>query len=421
MFQPSQRFVIGPCLRSVTGVLSVGFMLALLANRPAQAQTFTVLHAFTGGADGGHPFAGLTMDKAGNFYGTTFGVDHSGNCDQGCGSVFKLSPKGPGWVFTPLYVFKGGFDGANPWARVVIGPDGSLYGTTYYGGGNVCYYWTCGTVFNLKPPPTRPVSVLSPWNLTVLHSFSRSVDDGRNPRAPALVFDQAGSLYGTTLGGGPNDYGTLCRLTPSSGGWTLSILYGVYAPYSGMIFDNAGNLYGALPQGGSFHYGEIFQLAPSGSGWELNSLYDIVDASDGLTPMGGVIFDSAGNLYGTTSQIGLNGGGTVFQLTPANGQWTFKLLYAFSGTSGPYDSLIMDSAGSLYGTTSGDGTYNKGSVFKLTPSANGWTYTSLHDFTGGTDGCWPYGNVVMDANGVLYGTASGCGANNHGVIFEITP
>ena len=288
-------------------------------------------------------------------------------------------------------------------------------------GGNVCYYWTCGTVFNLKPPPTRPVSALSPWNLTILHSFSRSVDDGCNPRAAALVFDQAGSLYGTTLGGGTDDYGTAYRLSPSGGGWTLSIVYNFYAPYSEMIFDNLGNLFWTLPQGGSFHYGEIYQLIPSGGGWRLNDLYDITDANLGLTPMGGVIFDPAGNLYGTTSQIGPYGGGTVFQLTPSNGQWTLTVLHAFSGTSGPFDSLIMDAAGTLYGTTSGDGTYQKGSVFKLTPSPSGWTYTSLHDFTGGTDGCYPYGNVIMDAAGNLYGTASGCGANGKGVVFQLTP
>jgi uncharacterized repeat protein (TIGR03803 family) len=136
---------------------------------------------------------------------------------------------------------------------------------------------------------------------------------------------------------------------------------------------------------------------------------------------GGLMRDSAGNLYGTTLTGGDNGGGTVYELSPSNGGWTFTTLYNFSGNGGSFAVLIMDAAGNLYGTTIGDGAYGQGNVFKLTPSNGSWIYTSLHDFTGGSDGSQPYGQVTLDANGNLYGTASIGGPDNKGVVWEITP
>jgi uncharacterized repeat protein (TIGR03803 family) len=136
---------------------------------------------------------------------------------------------------------------------------------------------------------------------------------------------------------------------------------------------------------------------------------------------GGLIRDSSGNLYGTTLSGGTNGGGTVYELSPSNGGWTFTTLYNLSGNAGSYAVLTMDAAGDLYGTTTGDGIYGHGNVFKLTPSNGDWTYTSLHDFTGGSDGGTPFGQVTLDASGNLYGTASVGGANDAGVVWEITP
>ena len=146
----------------------------------------------------------------------------------------------------------------------------------------------------------------------------------------------------------------------------------------------------------------------------------------GNDPWAGLIIDPSGNLYGTTTGGGSGSGGTVFELTPANVGWTFKTLYSFSGNGGgPSDKLVMDAAGNLYGTTYIDGAYGYGTVFKLTPSNGGWTYTSLHDFTGGSDGANPISSLVFDANGNLYGTASQGGTGNCpggcGVVFEITP
>jgi uncharacterized repeat protein (TIGR03803 family) len=192
-----------------------------------------------------------------------------------------------------------------------------------------------------------------------------------------------------------------------------------------VIFDGAGNLYGSTngggPYGGSYGDGTIFQLTPSGSGWSETILHAFHGGSDGEGQQDSPILRS-GNLYGTTAGGGTGGGGTVYELTPSNGSWTFTTLYDLTGTVGPGGGVIMDPAGNLYATTQLDGVYGQGSVFKLTPSNDGWTYTSLHDFTGGSDGKLPYCNLTMDTSGNLYGTTSEGGANGYGgVVFEITP
>ena len=176
--------------------------------------------------------------------------------------------------------------------------------------------------------------------------------------------------------------------------------------------------------GGANGWGTVYQLKLSGSGWAENILYSFQQGNDGLAPTAGLIFDPSGNLYGATQTGGIGGGGTAFELTPlSGGTWNLSTLYGFLGPAfgGPYRSVIMDNAGNLYGTTSGDGAHQWGSVFKLTRSSGGWTYSSLHDFTGGTDGGTPYGSLVFDANGNLYGTTYAGGANGEGVVFEITP
>jgi uncharacterized repeat protein (TIGR03803 family) len=197
-------------------------------------------------------------------------------------------------------------------------------------------------------------------------------------------------------------------------------------PYAGVIFDQVGNLYGTTSAGGNggcngLGCGTVFQLKPSGSGWTENVLYAFQNGSDGANPIGGLMFDPSGNLYGTTSCLG-NGKSTVFELTPSSGNWTFALL---GGSGGSTASLIMDPAGNLYGTARTGGAYGRGSVFKLAPSGGGWTYTSLHDFCADgppcSDGAQPWGNVILDANGNLYGTATAGRANYYGVVFEITP
>ncbi|HEY5177522.1 MAG TPA: choice-of-anchor tandem repeat GloVer-containing protein [Terriglobales bacterium] len=312
----------------------------------------------------------------------------------------------------------------------MIGPDGSLYGTTYQGGGGVgfgCGDAGCGTVFNVRPPAAACPAAFCPGTETVLHRFTDSELDGAAPLYTNLVFDQAGNFYGTTSGGGAAYAGTVFKLTPSNGTWKESILYsfpggtGGAGPDGGVIFDAAGNLYGTTDWGGTSAWGVVFELTPSASGWTENVLYSFQNGSDGANPIGGLIFDQSGNLYGTTYSGGANGGGTVYQLSPSSGGWTLTTLYSFSGSGGSVASLTMDASGNLYCTTEYDGAYGGGNVCKLTRSTGGWSYTSLHDFTGGSDGAYLLGRVTLDTNGNLYGTASAGGAHGAGVVWEIMP
>ena len=409
--------------RAATAALAMAtvFALTVVLTQSAHAQTFKVLHTFTG-ADGAFPAAGLTIDKAGNLYGTASGGGSYGN-----GTVFKLSHKGSGWVFTPLYSFQPPPDGSGP-GPVVFGSDGSLYGTTYLGGLKDCVYdqTTCGTVFNLKPPASACKTALCPWTETVLYRFP----DDSNSNPTGLTFDPAGNMYIPTSGG--NEYYAVAKLASSNGGWqeTLQCPSGGYS-VSSVILDATGNLYGVVDGGGAYGQGYVFQLNMSG-GCLWNGLYSFQGGSDGGSPAGGLIFDNSGNLYGTTEGGGEGGGGTVFELLPSNGNWTFSLLYSLTGGYGPVASLTMDAAGNLYGTTFGGGAYAAGSVFKLTPSGGSWTYTDLHDFCsspGCSDGEAVASNVTLDANGNLYGTALWGGDTSgdcHGLVgcgtvWEITP
>ncbi len=399
--------------------MTIVIALTMLGAQIAQAQTFSVIHAFTGGSDGKIPEAGLTLDAGGNLYGTA-----SAGGTGSSGTVYKLTHKGTGWTINPLYSFAGGNDGAMPTARVILGPNGTLYGTTQSGGNCAS---TCGTVFNLSPLPAVCKAALCSWDEKVIYRFKGPVDDGSHPGYGDLVFDKAGNLYGTTILGGSNVSGVVYELTPSDGSWTESILYnmtsdsGIY-PYSGVIFDHTGNLYGtAFESGPETIYGTVYQLTPPGSGWEETTLYNFQEVTDGASPWGGVISDSSGDLYGTTASDGPSGGGTVFKLTPSNGTYTLTVLHSFAGIGGPQGGLTMDASGNLFGTTYGDGIHRYGNVFELSPSDGGWTYTDLYDFTGGNDGGNPYGSVAVDASGNLYGTTTSYGTHGYGVIWEITP
>src|ERR1035441_9689320 len=241
----------------------------------------------------------------------------------------------------------------------------------------------------------------------VLYSFYGGTD-GNGPEA-GLIFDAAGNLYGTTGAGGTANTGTAFELTPTAGGgWTEKVLYsfGAYGtdgvvPYAGLIFDAAGNLYGTTYAGGTYYqYGTVFELTPAaGGGWTEKVLHNFVaNGTDGYYPWAGLAFDRFGNLYGTTSTGGTYEGGIVFELTPAgSGGWTETVLHRFGNAmdgSGPLAGLIFDAAGNLYGTTSGGGTYD-GTVFELTPAGGGsWTEKVLWSFGSGTDGFAPQVGLV---------------------------
>jgi uncharacterized repeat protein (TIGR03803 family) len=397
----------------------------------AQAQTFNVLYNFTGGWDGAHPRAGVTMDAAGNLYGTAYaGGDLTCYPPHGCGTVYELKHQGSAFVFNHLFTFDVGVPGGMPAAPVVFGPDGALYSTTSYGGIN-----GKGVVFKLRPlRHSLQNRTLRPWpeNENVLYAFKGGANgDGSNPIG--LLFDPAGNIYGTTSGGGADKGGTAYELTSSGSGWTESVLHdfgnGIdgSVPYrSVMIFDKAGNLYGTTYLGGSSGYGTVFQLTPSGSGWTEKVIYNFQYGNDGGYPYAGLIFDQSGNLYGTTTDGGTGGGGTVFELSPSGGGWTYSVLYSITGAlgyqCGPAWALVMDVAGDLYDTTQCDGANNLGSVFKLTQTDGSWAYTSLHDFTGlNGDGEYPASSVMLDTSGNLYGTTNYGGTQGQGVVWEITP
>jgi len=394
--------------------LAIVFVLTIVTTDAAHAQTFQVIYNFTGGPDGAQPYAGLTMDRGGNLYGTT----SAGNEGSNWGNVYQLRHKGA-WVFSQLQLFDGTLS-----ARVIFGPDGILYGPSP---NNIAGY-TYGYIFNLKPPVSAVcMAIRCPWVATVIYGFSGGAD-GASPRYGDLLFDQAGNMYGTTSVGGSGN-GVVYEMTRSGGVWSEQPLYAFSGspdganPFGGLVFDNAGNLYGMTTQGGSTGNGAVFELSPSGGGWTEKVIYNFQGGSDGSYPTAGLIFDKSGNLYGTTSNGGTGGGGTVFELIPSGGSWTYNLLYSFTGGTkcGPWGTLTLDGAGNLYGTAVCDGANNVGNVFKLTQSGGTWTYGSLYDFTGGNDGRRPFGNVTFDSQGNIYGTASRGGTHDSGVVWEITP
>jgi len=344
-----------------------------------------------------------------------------------------------------LYDFKG-TDGANPDASLVFDAAGNLYGTTSTGGayGAGCGGQGCGTVFELVPGENGK------WTETVLHSFTGG-SDGSQP-FNSLIFDAGGNSYGTTSDGGA--YGTGCggfggygcgtvfQLTRSvSGKWTEKVLHSFGngedgADPAGLVFDAHGNLYGTPIGGGAYGgAGTVFRLAPGAHGkWTERVLHSFsYENDDGYNPWAGVIFDAKGNLYGTTSGGGTNrtdcesyGCGTVFELTPgANGKWTEKLLHSFGyGKDGflPYAGLTIDAAGNLYGTTYFGGGRNLGTVFRLEPGTNGkWTEKVLHSFGYGEDGIDPVEGLNIDAAGNLYGATPGGGVyGNYGTVFQLS-
>jgi len=386
---------------------------AVLATQSVNAQTYSVLYSFKGGADGQYPFARLNRDAAGNLYGTT---DLGGVPDRG--TVFKLDSTG---TETVLYTFSGA-DGGNPFAGMIRDAAGNLYGTTVTGGVSTCYGIPggCGTVFKLNPTGT----------LTVLHSFDGS--DGSGPFA-GLVYDNEGNLYGTTAQGGDltcdggNTCGVVFKLDKKG---VLTVLHTFTGgadgnnPSATLIRDAGGNLYGTAGLGGdlacgTLGCGTVFKLDPTGT---LTVLHTFTGGSDGAGPNAGLIQDPMGNLYGTTGRGGADNAGTVFKIDPSG---TETVVHTFDGRSGggdPIAGLIQDAAGILYGTTFSGGNLTCrngcGTVFKLDPATG--RFKVLHAFAGGTDGTNPYAALTSDGSGNLVGTTNYGGANGDGTVFRIS-
>jgi uncharacterized repeat protein (TIGR03803 family) len=432
----SQRKFLDSTLSRKVLVLTLLCGFTMIAALSAQPQTFSVIHYFSGGADGGTPYATPTLDAAGRPYATTLlGGIYVSSCVQGgCGVAFRMRSSGEDWVLAPLYSFPGVLpNGISPSAPLTLAADGTLYGTTTAGGGAACFEG-CGTVFHLTPPPTPCETTLCPWNETVIYAF-QGATDGYEPSFSGVVFDSAGNLYGTTQQGGANGVGTIYKLSRSGGVWTKTILHSFAGagdgslPMSGVILDAAGNLFGTTNQGGdltcnySLGCGTVFELSPSPSGWTETTLYTFEINQLGENPIGGLVFDASGNLFGSAGD-GTYHGGTVYELQPSNGSWTISLLKSFEGNGGPLAALTLDAAGNLYGTTVASGAHYEGSVFKLAKQGSSWQFTDLHDFHI-DDGWKPAGGVAVDSRGNIYGTTSqggtGSCSNGCGVMFEITP
>ncbi|MGC2112385.1 MAG: choice-of-anchor tandem repeat GloVer-containing protein [Candidatus Korobacteraceae bacterium] len=419
------------CARAAVTICAVTLFMS-----SAWAAHESVQRRFGSGTDGAYPDAGLIADGSGNLYGTTYGGG-----SRGAGTVFELSPaEGGGWTEKVLHNFGSGNDGAYPEAALIFDANGNLYGTTDSGGIHVYY----GTVFELSPREGGG------WTERVLHSFGSGLD-GRYPSG--VVLDANGNLYGTTaLGGSHYDCtggcGTVFEILPrGDGSWTEKLLHsfgtdseGQY-PDSALIFDAAGNLYGTTDGGGIHDDGTLFELSPREDGsWTNKVLHSFNNnGRDGWSPGGGLIFDAAGNLYGTTYYGGIHaasgGYGTVFELLlRQDGSWTEKILHSFNfnGVDGAYPdaALVFDAQGNLYGTTAGGGSHacpdtgnNCGTVFEMSPRGDGtFTERVLHNFNNdGHDGIVPQAGLTFDAAGNLYGTTYQGGTHGEGTVFEVMP
>jgi len=411
----------------------------------------TVLHTFTRGPYGNQPDqSGVILDEFGNLYGTT-----AFNGAGGQGAVYKLNPSGNATV---LYAFPGPAGGQYPRASgVIFGSDGHLYGATNYGGGHgagvlyrmdgdgdekVLFTFDFFTA-NGFGQPDQGVIRDSDGNLygatfigqadvhygfgvvykvdptghaTVLHNFTNGADGGYPNN---VIRDSKGNLYGTAESGGTSAAaaGVVFKIDNSGNDTVLYNFTGGADggfPLGGLIRDSAGNLYGTTNGGGASGAGVVFKLDTSGN---ETVLYNFTGGADGGFPLGGLIRGSAGNLYGTTNGGGASGAGVVFKVDTSGNE---TVLYSFTGgADGGYPLWVVlarDSAGNLYGTTAGGGASGNGVVFKLDTSGN---ETVLHSFTGGADGSSPYAGVVLGPNGNLYGTTPFGGQTNGGVVYEI--
>lgn len=425
---------IGNIAKKVIRILAA----AVLCAGGAYGQTFTVLHGFTGGADGGPSYSTLTPDSAGNLYGTTV-WGGSTNCEWGCGVVFELTPaSGGGYSESAIYSFQGGADGWSPDGKLVFDGAGNLYGATNAGGPHN----GAGAVFELTPSAGG-------WTKSVLYQFPGG-NHGGSPTG--VAFDASGNLYGNASADGAHNYGLVFQLTPGSGGWTQHVIHAFTGgndgalPYGNITVDSSGNVYGTTINGGAHGHGIVYQFKPQGDGtWKEVVAHSFTGGIDGAEPSGGVVLDASGDIYGVTNYGGNTGlctgqgpgCGVVFKITPSGSGWTESVIHTFTGGedgSFPQAQLIFDSAGDIYGTAAYGGsvsicpfTIGCGTVFELSPQSGGkYSVRSLHRFSNGADGAEPVGALYLDASGNLFGTAS-AGASTAclptggcGTIFEIS-
>ncbi len=420
----SQRFSL-PTLR-VPRSITVLALLVVASLAHAQEK---VLASFSGTGNGSKPQCRLVMDAHGNLYGTT-----PGGGDVGGGLVFALGPNGHGgWNEKTIYSFDNLANGTNPNGGLVLDSAGNLYGTTTGGGAN-----GLGTAFELSPTTggSWTETVIHSFGATGdgIFPYAQMIFD-----AAGNLYGT--TAYGGAFGTGEEGGGTVFELSPQTGGgWSEQVLHsfasgtdGVQVS-GGVALDAAGNLYGATYVGGTLNNGIIYELSPqTGGAWTETILHNFAGGTgDGRLPMAGVTLDAAGNVYGTTYGGGLYARGIVFELAPqGGGVWTFSTLHSFGhGLDGanPEGEVVFDTAGNLYGTTYDGGKYGQsyggvGTFYELSPSVGGgWPETKLYSFGGTNDDAgYPQAGLIINSRGILYGTSTGGGETGDGTVFEVKP
>jgi uncharacterized repeat protein (TIGR03803 family) len=372
-----------------------------------------VLDSFNG-TNGSGPDASLITDSAGDLFGTT---NLGGSSNKG--SVFEIVKSGSGYSSTPTVLASfTGTSGSSLFGSLYMDASGNLFGTASTGGAN-----NKGSVFEVAKSGSgyggTPI---------LLASFNGS--NGASPEG-GLITDTAGDLFGTTVSGGSNNDGTVFEIAKNGSGFSNApILIAAFngttgqAPHGSLIMDSSGDLFGTTANGGANNQGTLFEIVKNGSTYSSTpTVLASFGGSYGNNPVGSLIVDASGDLFGTASAGGASNHGTVFELVKtANGYSTPTVLTSFNGTNGqdPQGSLIMDSAGNLYGTTSSGGANNDGTLFEITKTANGYsgTPTVLTSFNG-ANGKDPQGSLIMDSAGDLFGTTAAGGSNSKGTVFEL--
>ncbi len=400
----------------LTAGITVLTVAAALASNSTVAQsvtTYSVVHSFTGGLDGGNAATRLVFDVTGNAYGTTV----TGGA-FGCGTVFKLHPSNGVFHETVLWNFKCGSDGKNPHGGVTLDSTGHIYGTTVAGGAGLCAGDGCGVVFKLQN-----------GGIVILHDFAGG-NDGFGPGGP-IVFDSAGNAFGETPDGGTHGMGTVFELVRSAN-WQHKVLHNFIGGADGstgslgpLLVDAHGDLFGVTEGGGTHSAGTVFELVHgAGNTWTFKILYEFKGTPDAGFAYGGLIADPNGNLYGTTYFGGAAGMGAVFELTPHGTTWSERVLYSFKGgTDGslPTSTLVFDDDKDLYGTTSTGGrpSCDCGTIFKLSHTTG--LESVVHRFGVQPDGSSPYYGLTSDAFGNLFSSTVAGGLDSQGTIFVFTP
>ncbi len=436
---PSARLGAPVLLRRLapSSVLFMAAMMFVVVPTSTWAQyTNSTIYTFcslSGCADGGAPVGNMAFDGQGNLYGAA----RSGGTPD-LGTVYKLTPLSGGgipWTQTVLHTFclqSGCSDGSLPESGVILDAGGNIYGTTASGGSTN----QAGVVYEMSPPPGGN----GPWTETVLYTFCPTAPctDGYEPMA-GLIFDAAGNLYGTTMGGGLYGHGAVYELSPNGGTYTEKVLYSFCrsqgcpdgdAPQNGsLIFDAAGNLYDTTHGGGANNYGIVYKLSPSGGGqWNETILYSfcsVANCADGQNPLGGVVFDAQGNLYGGTPGGGANNQGAVYELIPNGNGWVETVLHSFCFSCADgreiEQTLTLDRNGNIFSVAYAGGVNGHGLAFELSQSNGSWNETVLYNFCSvGSclDGAQPITPLLFDSAGDLYGGAS-AGLQGGGVAFEL--